>query len=182
VAASAGKLAELLGMDAGERTMMKTAGYLHDLGKLAVPREIIEKNGPLTRSETSLLKRHSFYTYWVLRRIGGLETITDWAACHHERLNGKGYPFHYEGRQLSTGARVMAVADVFTAVTEDRPYRAGMTATSVIKVLARMAEGGALDGDIVRALIDNYDVVNRERVAAQQEAMRSFERFCTQVG
>ena len=159
---------------------MKTAGYLHDLGKLAVPREIIEKRGPLTRSETSLLKSHSFYTHWIPRRIGGLETITNWASCHHERLNGQGYPFHYEGRQLSTGARAMAVADVFTAVTEDRPYRAGMTATSIIKLLMRMAEGAVLDGDIVRVLLDNFDAINRERSAAQQEAIRSYERFCRQ--
>ncbi|MDA8166127.1 MAG: HD domain-containing protein [Desulfobacteraceae bacterium] len=179
VAASAGKLAELLGMDGEAQAMMKTAGYLHDLGKLAVPREIVDKKGPLTRGETSLLKRHSYYTWWILRRIGGLETITDWAACHHERMNGRGYPFHYDGSQLSTGARAMAVADVFTAMTEDRPYREGMTATSVIRVLTRMADGGVLDGKIVSLLIGNYAEVDRERAAVQQEARHGYERFCS---
>lgn len=177
VAASAGRLAALLGMEAEQQQMMKAAGYLHDLGKLAVPRELVEKTGPLARAETSLLKRHSFYSYWILRRIAGFETIADWVACHHERLNGQGYPFHYEGHRLSTEARALAVADVFTAVTEDRPYRKGMTTPSVIQVLTRMAAGGALDGDIVGLVLENFEAFDRERAAVQQEAIDSYERF-----
>jgi putative nucleotidyltransferase with HDIG domain len=180
VAACVGKLAELLGMEGEERQMLVTAGYLHDLGKLAVPRELIEKKGPLTLAETSLLKRHSFYSYWILRRIGGLEKVADWAACHHERINGKGYPFHYKGERLSTGARALAVADVFTAVMEDRPYRKGMAASNAIKVLERMAMGGVLDVEIVQLLFDHFGEINQERAGVQQEAMCSYSQFCLQ--
>ncbi|MEJ2033865.1 MAG: metal-dependent phosphohydrolase, partial [Deltaproteobacteria bacterium] len=80
----------------------------------------------------------------------------------------------------STGARALAVADVFTAVMEDRPYRKGMAASNAINVLERMAMGGVLDVDIVQLLFDHFGEINQERAAVQQEAMCSYSQFCLQ--
>src|SRR5208337_2538002 len=101
------------------------AGLLHDIGKLSVPEDILEKPAPLDCSEVNKIKAHSFMTHRILENIGSLDKITQWASLHHERLNGTGYPYHYGKEKLPVGARIIAVADVFTALTENRPYRKG---------------------------------------------------------
>lgn len=100
VAATAEALGRLLGFSEKECRMMKVAGYLHDLGKLAVPAEILEKPGRLTMEEFCIIKAHTFYTYRILERLEGLEIINTWASFHHERLDGKGYPFHHRAEDL----------------------------------------------------------------------------------
>ena len=127
----------LMGFSAWECQLIRVAGNLHDLGKLAVPAEILEKSGQLTDAEYNLIKGHSFYTYHILEAIDELEIITAWAAFHHERLDGSGYPFQISGDQLSLPARIVAVADVFTAITEDRPYRVGMDPDQALSVLRK---------------------------------------------
>ena len=105
---------------------MRAAGYLHDLGKIAVPSRILDKPAPPSQHEWAVLREHTYHTFRVLDTIGGMPQISEWAAFHHERLDGTGYPFGHEGKDLTLGARIMAVADIFTAVTEDRPYRAAL--------------------------------------------------------
>jgi len=157
--------------------MMKIAGNLHDLGKLAVPVEILEKPGALTAAEFNIVKAHTYYTYKVLRNFRDMENIREWAAYHHERLDGNGYPFHLQAAELSLGARVMAVADVFTAITEDRPYRAGMAPDRASQVLVDMAANKALDGDVVQLLLDNFADVNQLRVLAQTASREEYQAF-----
>jgi HD-GYP domain-containing protein (c-di-GMP phosphodiesterase class II) len=99
--------------------------------------------------------------------------VNEWGALHHERLDGHGYPFRMDKRELSLGSRIMAVADVFTAITEDRPYREGMTEERALKVLKGMA-GQSLDGNIVSVLEENYDDLNRARSAAQKRSLEEF--------
>lgn len=177
VAASAEALAALMGFSARECQMIRVAGNLHDLGKLAVPSEILEKPGRLTDEEYSLMKGHSFYTYHILEAIEELEIITLWASFHHERLDGSGYPFQISGDQLPLPARIVAVADVFTAITEDRPYRAGMDPEAALGLLRKMAEEGALDRGVVGVLADNFSEVNSVRHRAQEDAHREYEEF-----
>ena len=159
--------------------MMKIAGNLHDLGKLAVPVGILEKPATLTAAEFNVVKAHTYYTYKVLRNFRDMENIREWAAYHHERLDGKGYPFHLSAAELSPGARVMAVADVFTAITEDRPYRAGMSPEDASRVLVEMVGNGALDGDVVQLLLDNFAEVNQLRVLAQSASREEYRAFRT---
>ncbi|AZR73977.1 phosphohydrolase [Anoxybacter fermentans] len=177
VAATAEALAKIMGMSKRECMMMRIAGYLHDLGKLAVPAEILEKPGKLTGDEFNIIKGHTFYTYRILENVGGLEEINTWASFHHERLDGKGYPFHHKADDLSLGARIMAVADVFTAITEDRPYRKGMTKDKALHVLKKMVNNSALDPMIVSSLIKNYEEINSIRIAAQITASKEYEEF-----
>jgi HD-GYP domain-containing protein (c-di-GMP phosphodiesterase class II) len=177
VAASAEALAMLMGFSAWECQLIRVAGNLHDLGKLAVPTEILEKSGQLTDAEYNLIKGHSFYTYHILEAIDELEIITAWAAFHHERLDGSGYPFQISGDQLSLPARIVAVADVFTAITEDRPYRVGMDPDQALSVLRKMAAEGALDKGVVGVLADNLGEVNLVRLRVQEDAHREYEEF-----
>ena len=95
-----------------------------------------------------IIKGHTYHTFRILHTIGGMPRITEWAAFHHEWLDGNGYPFRHEGKDLTLGARIMAVADVFTAITEDRPYRKGMAREDVLSVLNEQAQGTVLDGDV----------------------------------
>jgi HD-GYP domain-containing protein (c-di-GMP phosphodiesterase class II) len=171
VAASAVFLAQKCGFSERECRMMKIAGFLHDLGKLAVPREILEKPGSLTPEEFNIVRCHTFHTYRILETVEDFETINTWGAFHHERLTGKGYPFHHKGKDLSLGSRIMCVADVFTAITEDRPYRPGMTGDKSMEVLSSMARSQALDAGIVELVGKNRDEINDIRVSAQQESM-----------
>ena len=174
VAASAEGLAKLSGFSERECKMIEVAGNLHDLGKLAVPTEILEKPAALTRREYNIVKSHPFYSFRVLEPISGLEVINEWASFHHERLDAKGYPFHYGEADLSMGSRIMAVADIFTAITEDRPYREGMSGEGALSVLKEMAAKGRLDPEVISLLSLNFDEINSRRIAAQEPASRRY--------
>jgi HD-GYP domain-containing protein (c-di-GMP phosphodiesterase class II) len=177
VAATAEALSRLIGFSERECQMMKTAGYLHDLGKLVVPAEILEKPAKLTEDEFNVIKSHTFYTYRILETISDLDVINVWASFHHERLDGKGYPFHHKGEDLSLGSRIMAVADVFTAITEGRPYRKGMSSDKASQVLQQMAQDSALDSNVESTLRIHYDEVNSIRIAAQAAASKEYQEF-----
>lgn len=97
-------LAQKVGMSESEVKLMEVAGLLHDLGKLVVPNSILEKSGKLTPSEFAVMKQHTYYTFSILSTIGGLQLIAEWAAYHHERLDGTGYPFRREGQEIKLGA------------------------------------------------------------------------------
>ncbi|MCK4258591.1 MAG: HD domain-containing protein [Halanaerobiales bacterium] len=182
VAATAEGLALIIGMSKREGTMLKVAGYLHDLGKLAIDSEILDKPGKLTDDEFNLIKGHTYHTYNILEAINGLEEINTWASFHHEKLDGSGYPFHHHGEDLPLGSRIMAVADVFTAITEDRPYRKGMSKNKVIDVLHNMVKSSALDNLIVTVLLENYDHIDKIRREAQATDTEDYERFEEEVG
>lgn len=143
-------LASAYGLSAEQCEKVEIAGLLHDLGKLHMPDNILEKAGPLDGVERSIMDQHSYETYEILRHIKGLEELALLAAYHHEGLNGGGYPFHPSERQLSTEARIIAVADVFQALVQDRPYRRGMTLNQVVEILDEMVAKGRLDQHIVQ--------------------------------
>jgi len=182
VAAVAEALAGLIGFSERECSMMKIAGYLHDLGKLAVSKEILEKQERLTEDDVNVIKGHTFYTYRILETIRDMDVINTWASFHHERLDGKGYPFHHKGHDLSLGSRIMAVADVFTAITEDRPYRKAMSPDRALQVVHQMAENSALDTNVVAVLRLNFDRLNSIRMSAQAVASRDYEEWGTGAG
>ncbi len=179
VAATSRHLAGSLGLDAQMQKLVYLAGLLHDLGKLAVPSEIIEKPGPLDAAEMEVMRRHAAVGNQLLRAVPGFGELADIAACHHERLDGSGYPFSYTGAQLSLPCRIMAVADVFTAITEDRPYRTGMDRDQSLKVLEDLAAGKLLDPDVVFAVKNEYDAVNEARIVGQETAHKEFRSFYT---
>jgi HD-GYP domain-containing protein (c-di-GMP phosphodiesterase class II) len=161
--------------------MMRIAGNLHDLGKIRTPKAILEKPGKLDDAEFNIIKEHAYFSYRILSyrilsKIEGFAEIADWAALHHEKLNGSGYPFKLEEDRIGLGSRIMAVADVFSAITEDRPYRRPMGREQTIRVMRDNVEAGALAKSIVDVLLDNFDDVNEQRDQASRiEGRRYFE-------
>lgn len=149
VACLARYLGEKLNLPSTVCDKLEIAGLLHDLGKLHVPDEILDKPGTLTSSERNQINRHSFESYQVLRRISCLQDIALWAAYHHEAPSGQGYPFHIKGVQLSREARLIAVADVFQALAQKRPYRDALEPTAILEILRDMANKDRLDRDMV---------------------------------
>lgn len=171
VAAVASKIAQLIGFSENECKMMQIAGFLHDLGKLAISNEILEKSDKLSDREFNIIKSHTYYTYRTLQSIKNFETINKWASFHHEQLNGKGYPFHLTAKEIPLGSRIMAVADIFTAITEDRPYRKGMDKDSAIMVLKELVDSNSICEKIVDIVVDNFDEINLIRTLAQENSI-----------
>jgi len=167
VAATAEKLALLAGLDARHVKKVRIAGYLHDIGKLAVPDAILEKKGSLDLHEWRTVRAHSYYTHQILDTVAGMQDIATWASQHHENLDGEGYPFRHKGDDLPLESRILAVADVFTALAEDRPYRPGMEDGKVLEIMHEMVEDGKLDRDVVDLLIANIEDVQGVRREAQ---------------
>ncbi len=162
VSECAGILSHLFGFSDAEADLMRVAGNFHDIGKLAVPNAIINKPDKLTKEEFAVMRQHTYFTYSILNTIGGLQHIAEWAAFHHERLDGSGYPFHHEAGRIGTGSRIMAVADIFTAISEDRPYRKGLEYEEIKNILRNQASAHFIDKRIVQLVLDNYsDISNK---------------------
>lgn len=147
-------LAEHEGMDHDLCERIYTAGALHDIGKLMVPTSILEKPGALTIEETEQMKYHALASWQIIGSIRGMEELQPWAALHHEKLDGTGYPFGLPGSKLGHIERMMAVADIYQALTEFRPYRKPSSHDDAIALLRKMAGAGKVDA----ALVDEADV------------------------
>ncbi|ABO48561.1 metal dependent phosphohydrolase [Desulforamulus reducens MI-1] len=157
VANVASFLALKAGFSAEQCDIIKVAGLLHDLGKLGIPDSVLDKPGKLTKSEFNIMKRHTYYTYHILKMIDKFDTINHYASSHHETLSGRGYPFKLDGSDLENGARIVAVADIFSALTEIRPYRQAMEKAKVINILSNQVKAGAIDSELTSLLLANYE-------------------------
>ena len=171
------ELARCMDMDEDEVFMLRLAGAFHDIGKIGVPLELLEKKGRLTEEEYEDVRRHAMLSYEVLSKIKCLEPIKEYAAYHHERLDGTGYPFGLRAEDLSTGARIVAVSDMFTAMTEDRPYRKGMETEETLKILKTLAEKGKLDECIVGVLEKRLDKFKEIQYNEQNTATKEYKQF-----
>jgi len=138
-----------LGYDSETQNRMYIAGLLHDIGKLHVSTDILHKNGPLTPDERFEINKHAYFTWKILEQIQGFEEITDFAANHHEKLDGTGYPHQTAGDQLSELDRVMAICDVYQSLTEDRPYRAKLSPGQAWGIIDDMANTRHLDRSLI---------------------------------
>jgi putative nucleotidyltransferase with HDIG domain len=130
---------------------VRHAALLHDLGKLGVSNAILEKPGPLDDAEWTAMKRHPEDTWLILKSIPEFQELSEVAASHHEKLNGTGYFRNLSAGQLSTESRIIAVADIFDALSAKRPYRDGLPRETVFNNMRKSAPH-AIDGDCVRAL------------------------------
>ncbi len=176
VAATASSIARFLGLTETDIELMEVAGNLHDLGKMAVSNNIINKPDKLTTDEFAIIRQHPYFTYSVLSTIGGMKPIAECAAFHHEKLDGTGYPFHIDAGRINTGSRVIAVADIFTAMAENRPYRNAMGKSDIISVLKGLSCKNHLDKHVVGILESNYDAIIASTVHKQNEARESYRR------
>lgn len=149
-------MAARYGFDAEKGAQLRIAADLHDVGKLAVSNSILDKNGPLDPPELDLIQRHTYYTRVSLQEIRGFELITEWAANHHEKLDGSGYPFRLPAEKLDSGSRLLACLDIYQALTEERPYRAAWSHGRTLGLMREMAGSGKLDAAIVEDIDDEF--------------------------
>jgi putative nucleotidyltransferase with HDIG domain len=145
-------ISKYYGFDEDTITKMKIAALLHDIGKLSIPNHILDKPGKLSVQEFNTIKSHTYYTKLILGKIQGMEDIANWASNHHETLRGTGYPEGLGAEQLCHNSRIMAVCDIYQALTEARPYRDSMTKEKAFSIIDSMAEVGNIDASVVKAL------------------------------
>jgi HD-GYP domain-containing protein (c-di-GMP phosphodiesterase class II) len=148
VAAASQRLAQALGFADEHVECIRVAALLHDVGLLGVPARVLEKADVLDLSEMQLLRLHPSYSRQILEGLPGLAEIASWVEAHHERPDGRGYPEMLDGRETPLEAKILSVADVHSALTSERPYRAALSREDAIKVL-RGAAGGQLDPELV---------------------------------
>lgn len=177
VARVSAALASKLGLPQAECDKIMLAGYLHDIGKLTVPKEILEKDAGLTDSEYNKMRTHVYYTRRVLEHVAGFEDVVVWASQHHERLDGSGYPDGCDATQITLGSRIVAVADVFSALSEARPYRESQSRLEIVTCLNGLVEKMALDSVVVKLIIDNFDEMERHRLDVSDDVAVEYGEF-----
>jgi len=151
-------IAKELGLSGRECEVIRIAGLLHDYGKIAIEDNVLKKEGPLSQEEFEYVKLHAEKTMEILKMVGfdsDYDDIPTIAGLHHERWDGSGYPLGLQGEQIPLGARILAVADVFDALTSPRPYRRPFAPEEAIKVLNR-EKGVKFDPKVVDAFIRYY--------------------------
>jgi diguanylate cyclase (GGDEF)-like protein len=153
----AARIATRLGAGAEQIELTRLAGSLHDLGKLAIPEEILRKPGSLTESERLVLERHPQIGFRMLESLG-VDPVADWVLHHHERWDGSGYPEGLHGDEIPLGARIIFVADAFDAMTSDRVYRSRLSTDDALAELSRCA-GTQFDPEIVSAFAEEVGEV-----------------------
>ena len=167
-------LASKLGLSADEIRDLEYAARVHDLGKIDVDSEILEKPGKLTAEEYQLMKRHVEYTEVILRDLFPAP-VTIIASHHHERLDGSGYPRGLRGDQLSLSDRIMQVADVASALLQRRSYKEALDKETVVSILQQEAANGKLDAAIISLLVEEYDGIIPEVWERSKDTIRCYE-------
>jgi putative nucleotidyltransferase with HDIG domain len=152
VADAALGIAETMGLPADRVQLVRRAALLHDIGKLSVSNTILDKKAVLSANEWEAVRQHPRITRLILERVRSFREMAVIAGEHHEKLDGSGYPDRLTARDLSVESRIIAVADVFGALTEDRPYRPGLNLENTLSIMTKFAPH-QLDADCFDALV-----------------------------
>jgi diguanylate cyclase (GGDEF)-like protein/putative nucleotidyltransferase with HDIG domain len=164
----AARVAKRMGLQSEQIELARLAGSLHDLGKLAIPEEILRKPGPLNEAERLVLERHPQIGFRMLDSLG-VEPVASWVLHHHERWDGAGYPDRLGGERIPLGSRILFVADAYDAMTSDRIYRSRLSHERAISELERCA-GTQFDPDVVSAFKEEFDEPRRPALVAVESA------------
>jgi putative nucleotidyltransferase with HDIG domain len=177
VAELARGIAENLHLPAERVRLVWRAALLHDLGKLNISNKILDKKAKLTEAEWKIVRQHPGLTRKILEQIGPFHEIAIVAGEHHEKLDGSGYPNRLTASDLSIESRIIAVADVYGALSEERPYRAGLSFGEILPILNGLA-GRKLDQDCIRALLAYLSTARPLDVDPEISAGGHLTRFC----
>ncbi len=167
-------IARALNLDEKTQSLIKVAGLLHDVGKIGVPDAILRKPGALTGDEFHAVRHHPMMGSIIVSSVPGFEDMLDAVRHHHERWDGEGYPFALCGLGIPLVARIMAVADAYSAMTTDRPYRKGMNPARALAILERGA-GTQWDPACVLAFTE-VQRQSQEARAAEEQSRRTRRR------
>jgi putative nucleotidyltransferase with HDIG domain len=177
VAELARGIAQNLGLAPDRTRLVWRAALLHDLGKLSISNKILDKKTKLTVSEWKIIRRHPGLTRRILEQIGPFREIAIVAGEHHEKLDGSGYPNRLMARDLSMESRIIAVADVYGALSEDRPYRQGLSYGEILPILNSLAEA-KLDRDCIQALLAYLREDRPEDTGLEANSNRRLALYC----
>ena len=158
------RIAKAMGMGEDVMERVRIAGLFHDIGKVGIPDQILLKNSRLTPEEYAVIKRHPSQGEQILAAVGAFRHIAPIVACHHERIDGKGYPNGLTGAQIPLESRIISVADAFDAMTSHRRYRDNLTLGQAIDQL-KQGRGTQFDPDVVDAflpLLENFEALRQE--------------------
>jgi putative nucleotidyltransferase with HDIG domain len=133
-------LAGEMGYAGERRKWLKRGALLHDVGKLGVSNSLLDKPGRLTDAEFRNVQHHALYTGEILARIDAFGMLAEIAQAHHERLDGKGYPFGLKGDEISMDTRLITIADIFDAITAERPYRGSTPVDETLAIMHNMVD------------------------------------------
>ena len=147
------KVARAMKLSEEELVHIRRGALLHDIGKLGVPDEILHKNGPLTDTELKIMRQHPQFAYNLLYPIEYLRPSMDIPYCHHEKWDGSGYPRGLKGKEIPLSARIFAVADVYDALTSNRPYRQAWSQEKTLDYIQKES-GTHFDPDIVKIFVE----------------------------
>jgi HD-GYP domain-containing protein (c-di-GMP phosphodiesterase class II) len=150
------RIAQRMNFSKEELTHMRRGALLHDIGKLGVPDSILLKAGPLTDDEASFMRQHTQFAYDLIHPIEYLRPALDIPTTHHEKWDGSGYPRGLKGKQIPLSARIFAIADVYDALTSDRPYRAAWSHEKAIQYI-REQSGSHFDPQIVSIFLQEIE-------------------------
>lgn len=129
------KIAKLMDYDEDSCRKIRVAGLLHDIGKIGIGIELLNKPGPLTYEERIQIQEHAYYTNKILYSVKELRDISEWASHHHEDHQGRGYPDNYQDECVTEEMDILAYADIFTALAEERPYRKPLPLKDILEIL-----------------------------------------------
>lgn len=156
VSSIAKNLASKLDFDSTLIQELEAAGLLHDIGKIAIPRDTMEKENALSDIEFIKMKAHPYLANRILSSISGFHRISKWVSEHHERLNGQGYPFGINDNELSMGSKLLAACEFFVSLSEKRSYRDEISPNQVKSILLSQVKSGILDERIVHMILKNF--------------------------
>lgn len=143
-----------IGLSEADLQTLRTGGIVHDIGKVGIPDQVLNKPGKLTDEEFAIIKRHPLIGYDILKPMRTFADVLPIVRWHHEKLNGKGYPDGLKGDEIPVIARIAAVADWFDALITDRPYRKAYAPEECLRIMREGVERGELDGRLVDALTE----------------------------
>lgn len=175
-------LANRMGLAKSTSKLIYVAGLVHDIGKLRTPDEILHKEGPLTENEYIHIRRHTVDTDVALKMIFPNSKLSEWASNHHERLDGSGYPYGKTAEQIDLPSRIIAIADVFQALSQNRPYRSKLSPQEITDIMWPMVTQYKLDADVYDHLARNLNTCYQISVDdSEQQHLTPSEQAETQA-
>lgn len=181
VAVTAEALSKFYGFNDEDSHTLKIAGYIHDLGKLSIPKNILDKRGTLSSAEMVIVRQHTKIADNILKPFTELSFMRESSVLHHERLDGSGYPYGLFGNEIPVGSRIMAVADVYVALTEERPYRKKISPSEIEKSMERLAYDTSLDLDVVGTLLSYSSFINSIKQISEEKSRNEYKVFLEDI-
>lgn len=169
-------IAKQMGLTKQQLDEIYTGAYIHDLGKIAVPLEVLEKPGRLTPDEMEVMKTHILLTGNIIRGHVS-DTVYKIAMRHHEKMDGNGYPYGIKKDEMSTEEKIVAVADIYSALSGKRSYKDSFSKEKIVSIMQQMVENGQIDKDVVMVLIEHYEEVANYVDKECTEILHNYERL-----